>query len=126
MERSEEMRKNLLAIVMMFAVALCFTYLSTSANQGQLSTPEELIQNEYDQVPFLFEGTEYVNQGAFIAGGKRCGFVPPGQVDALEAKFEADKKAAGIGSINAAAVTGGAINVYFHVINKGTGIANGD
>jgi Pregnancy-associated plasma protein-A len=25
-----------------------------------------------------------------------------------------------------AAVTGGAINVYFHVINKGTGIANGD
>jgi hypothetical protein len=125
MERSEEMRKNLLAIVMMFAVVVCFTFLSTSANQGQLATPEELIENEYDQVPFLFEGTEYVNQAAFIAAGKRCGFVPPGQVSSLEANFEADKKAAGLGSINAA-VTGGTINVYFHVINKGTGLANGD
>jgi hypothetical protein len=120
----KKMRKNLLAIVMMFAVALSFTFLSTSADKGQQFTPQEPeIVN--DQLPFVFEGVEYVNQGAFIASGKRCG-TNPGDVRAAEAKFEADKRAAGLSSINAAAVTGGTINVYFHVINKGTGIANGD
>jgi hypothetical protein len=107
---------------MMFAVVLCFTFLSTSADEGQQATPEDRPENGYDQLPFIFEGTEYVNQGAFIAAGKRCGFVPPGLT---EAQFAADKEAAGVGSIRSA-VTGGTINVYFHVINKGTGIANGD
>ena len=30
------------------------------------------------------------------------------------------------GGVNRAALTGGVVNVYFHVVNKGTGIANGD
>jgi hypothetical protein len=54
--------------------------------------------------------------------GSRCGTVHPGQTEAdrIEARFQAERAASPEG---ASLVT---INVYFHVINKGTGIANGD
>lgn len=58
---------------------------------------------------------------------RRCMTVEPNAVEkeAIERKLkaQADKRAAGL---DVAQVTGGTINVYFHVINKGTGIANGN
>ena len=42
----------------------------------------------------------------------------------MEADFHFRRSA--LGSMAAAADIGGTINVYWHVINKGTGISNGD
>jgi hypothetical protein len=57
-----------------------------------------------------------------VRGGK-CGTRTPSdtEIDALHRKFLDDRKTGPV-----AEVTGGVINVYFHVINKGTGISNGD
>ena len=56
---------------------------------------------------------------------KHCGSYSPSEaeiqdIDAHVAKLKA------LAPANAASVTGGVINVYFHVINMGAGIANGD
>jgi hypothetical protein len=70
---------------------------------------------------FSFCGTEYVSQAAFIQSGRRCGtHIEPEEVVRQEMLFREAEAMAG------PLVTGGTINVYFHVINRGTGIANGD
>ncbi|MCP3140628.1 zinc metalloprotease [Pyxidicoccus xibeiensis] len=64
--------------------------------------------------------------------GERCGTRPLTDAEELEVKAHlskfservAQKKPGGGGG--GASVTGGAINVYFHVINQGTGVSNGD
>ena len=50
----------------------------------------------------------------------------PEKVAAAETDFAARLDAAEKSGDQIASATGGTINVYFHVINKGTGIANGD
>ncbi|MCY1021311.1 zinc metalloprotease [Pyxidicoccus sp. MSG2] len=64
------------------------------------------------------------------ADGSRCGTRPLTDAEAQQvkqhlAKFSgsAEKKPGGGGG---ASVTGGTINVYWHVINQGTGVNNGD
>ncbi|MBX7218682.1 MAG: zinc metalloprotease [Blastocatellia bacterium] len=72
----------------------------------------------------MFEGTEYLNQKKFIESGRRCAtHMHDERANAVEAAFEAEIAKRSKYQPN---VTGGVINVYFHVINKGTGIANGD
>ncbi len=71
--------------------------------------------------PFTFGGVEYVSQAAFIESGRRCGTrIDPDEAARQEQLFRAAEAMAGT------QVTGGTINVYVHVIRKGTGIANGD
>jgi hypothetical protein len=125
MERSAKMRRNLLAIVMMFAVAISFTFISTSAYQSP-QTGFDLEDEDYDPIPFLFNGVEYVNQKAFIKAELRCGVkISDSEAAAKEKKFAEDKKGNANGH-NLTAAVAKTINVYFHVINKGTGISNGD
>lgn len=65
----------------------------------------------------------YVSQEAFIRSGRRCGsHLEPEQAAEKEAQFQRDLA----GRINDLDATGGVIDVYFHVIRRGTGIANGD
>jgi len=73
--------------------------------------------------PFLVEGVEFASQRDFIDSGRRCVTVMPDEEE-MEA-IEAQLQMAGDARFGALA-TGGTIYVYFHVINKGTGIANGD
>ena len=72
----------------------------------------------------MFEGQEFQSQKAFIESGRRCVTVMPDEeeMEAIEAQLEM----AGTHPRFGALATGGTINVYFHVINKGTGISNGD
>jgi hypothetical protein len=74
---------------------------------------------------FIFGGVSWVSQRAFIESGRRCGTLQPdaetiaaidAEVDAIILEREGVEPSA----------TGGTINVYFHVINRGAGIANGD
>ena len=79
--------------------------------------------------PFAMNGHIWKNKAAFIDSGARCGqrnldSDTMDEIDAHVGKVMAFHKQAGFAS--AAAVTGGVINVYFHVINKGADIGNGD
>ena len=72
---------------------------------------------------FEFCGQSYVDQEAFGRSGRRCGsHLEAHEVDAMEAAF-AEAIAARSDATDA---TGGVIPVYFHVIRRGSGIANGD
>ena len=78
-----------------------------------------------DTLPWTFQGRDLPERRYFARTSAA----------AHKYKFEqAERRGGGCGAGGqagerpavAAAVTGGVINVYFHVINKGTGIANGD
>ena len=73
---------------------------------------------------FVFGGTSWIDQQAFVDSGRRCGTLQPDAdtIRAIDAEVEALIEARGFEP----SVTGGTINVYFHVINRGSGIANGD
>jgi hypothetical protein len=76
-----------------------------------------------DKSAFEFCGESFVDQDAFIRSGRRCGsHLEAHQVDEMEAAFARAIAARGE-TIDA---TGGTINVYFHVIRRGSGVANGD
>lgn len=72
---------------------------------------------------FTINGETFVDQEAFIDAGLRCATVQltPEQIDAIEREVREHMfTRAGLDA------TGGVIDVYFHVIRKGSGIANGD
>jgi hypothetical protein len=73
---------------------------------------------------FVFQGTRWVNQQAFVESGRRCGTVQPDEdaIRAIDAEVDAIVASRGF----EASVTGGTIDVYFHVINKGSGLADGN
>ena len=81
-------------------------------------------QQQKDSIPFRWQDMEFVNQEAFIKSGLRCGTRhDPDEIAVAEEDFEGRLAAQGEVTTQA---TGGTIDVYFHVIRKGTGIANGD
>lgn len=88
------------------------------------AAPEAVVVPDQDaqqpDVEFTLEGRTWVNQAAFINSGLRCGTIQPTPevMDAVEQYLQQHAEA-----VN---VTGGVIPVYFHVIRRGTGIANGD
>lgn len=71
--------------------------------------------------PFHLNGHSWKNKQSFIQSGARCG---TRHVDEIEAR-EVD---AAVARLASAARTAGSVEipVYVHVINKGTGISNGD
>ena len=94
--------------------------------KGQNADPigvTDVELNPDDSMPFTWvDGTEFANEKAFIDSGRRCGSnLDDRTIEAMEADFQ-DR----VATSNKVAVTGATVNVYFHVINKGTGIANGD
>jgi Pregnancy-associated plasma protein-A len=104
--------------------ALCAAVLGLAPLTALAQPPEEL--------PFLIEGRSFVNKKAFVDAGLRCG---ARQVDGDEAaeietavgRYMAAKRAsARPGDLVAAAAPLTTVNVYWHVINQGAGLANGD
>ena len=77
-----------------------------------------------DARPFVLGGVSWTSQEAFIDSGRRCGTAQPDEetIAAVDREVAARMQARGV----EASVTGGTIPVYIHVINRGTGIANGD
>lgn len=80
--------------------------------------------------PFVFNGKSYADQRAYVESGARCSTVQPSQLEmalsaAKEQSWVSEQRAQGrnVDSFPAAAIQ---IQTYFHVINKGTGLANGD
>jgi hypothetical protein len=88
-----------------------------------VAAADDARTDESRSAPFQVCDQSYVSQEAFVNSGRRCGsHLEAHQAAEMEAQIERDFAARSFGS----EATGGVINVYFHVINKGTGIANGD
>ena len=87
-----------------------------------------------NNAPFFLNGHAWQDQRAYIESGARCATPHPGQgvADAVERNLEHFKAQAGNDASrpggNALDRTAGSvsIDVYVHVINQGSGIANGD
>jgi hypothetical protein len=97
------------------------------------ATGAVVVAQQTDRLPFHIEGRSFVSQEAFVKAGLRCGteHVDHERAEAIDAHVHSyltatDAQGRKTGGLVPALATGGQINVYFHVINKGTGIANGD
>jgi len=118
------MKKNKVTFLMISAVTLVFCFLSLVVGQQPQVEPINTGEQQEDSLPFLFDGVEYVNQKAFNESGRRCAtHLEPGLIKQVERNFERDFREASQITPN---VTGAVINVYFHVIRRGTGVSNGD
>lgn len=119
------MKKSRFIALLTFAI---FAVASLGMNQfvkaqWEADALNTTVQQE-DNEPFVFEGMEFTSKRAFIESGRRCAtHISEGEVELREEQFQ---QLLAENSKFATNVTGGVINVYFHVINKGTGIANGD
>ncbi|MBK5294462.1 MAG: zinc metalloprotease [Acidobacteriia bacterium] len=87
-----------------------------------------LAQSNGDaNTPFHFNGHEWASKQAFIDNGGRCStrHINDEEADEVDQFLASRGKSGGKGAA-ANNVPSPRIPVYFHVINKGTGIANGD
>ena len=97
------------AIAVVSAIALAFLGLSYAGN-AQSDKRDEIRETK---------------KPVIASGGRVCGTDhDPQKISAAEADFAERREA--MKDSPTAEISGGVINVYFHVINKGTGIANGD
>ena len=105
------------ALVRVLAAILVCLPLAASARDAERDAPSA--------EPFVFEGQSWVSQKAFIDSGARCSTRP---VDEEEAEFIEQEMLSLLAERGGRQplVTGGTVSVYVHVINNGTGIANGD
>ena len=138
------MNRNLgLLSLIALSLAACATDQApdSDVDWSELESPtiEELDPNTAE--PFEFMGIQYENQAEFIASGRRCGTdITDEEVERLEAlhaqmpEFEALYEGLGAaagkgkpgggdgggGDGGGTTVTGGTINVYFHVLHSGS------
>ncbi len=117
------------------ATKFVLTLLATGVLQAQGMPQERGSDGPIDNRPFVLNGHSWASKAEFITHGRCKTHVPtPEEADELEeafgAAFRREHGKDFDGSRNslaaAAAVTGGVVNVYFHVINQGTGTSNGD
>jgi pregnancy-associated plasma protein-A len=101
----------------------CAAFLACAGAAGAADVDFAALSAAPDRGAFEFCGQSYVDQGAFVRSGRRCGSELTSEEAAdMDAAFaEAVAAKGGVES-----VTGGSIQVYFHVIRRGSGIANGD
>ena len=85
------------------------------------------VEEVGDGVPFVVEDVVWRDQHAFIANHGRCATIEPGNDEkrAVEARLRGFHGVRGGGDWerNPGSVT---VQVWFHVINRGSGISNGD
>ena len=103
---------------------------------GQNPQAEPLVnaqrKNDDDNGPFEFNGVMWRNKLAFIESGARCATESVSENDArdiqqvLDQFIQAREDRVGQASQAQLQVATSTISVYFHVINNGAGLANGD
>jgi hypothetical protein len=76
--------------------------------------------------PFKFGGVEWQSQKEFVESGRRCAVRDHDAAQRASIESFVASRMAARAAVGESSLTGGAIDVYFHVINRGTGIANGD
>lgn len=108
--------KPLLVVALMLTVAL------------PAAADRELEEHRHARQPFEFAGEEWVSQRAFVEAGRRCQtFHPDAEtMAALEEDFLFQLSQRPHGGPSALFTAPKTVDVYFHVVNNGTGISNGD
>lgn len=110
-------------------VVLLAFQLPTFAEDDKAAIVDE--SPDADQ-PFVIEGNIYANKAAFILAGGRCGTPTPDDItsNVIQQQIERFRPAVGPDGDNNPELVRApgtvTISVWFHVINKGSGIANGD
>lgn len=132
------MRKNFFAAGLLFCLSASLSavwYLSPVSNAQTQKADDGFQPKVKTDAPFLFNGRQFASKQAFIESGARCSTREDSEEVSLavsekleQAKFE--RQSGDFQSSDepeqirsAGSVT---INVVFHVINQGTGVANGD
>lgn len=113
------------AVCGIFAVALIIFGVNYGSSAESIDS-NEAVEPVNLAVDSEQESSDKSVQSIMVKGGRMCATDHnPERIAAAEADFKArlNKQAE---SGNVSNVAGGAINVYFHVIRKGTGVANGD
>ena len=129
------MKRKLIALAALLALGLTLVLTrdlltkNARAQDASAAAAEKSAQSDGDNVPFRFNGKTWRDKQAFIDSGGRCSTKHPDAIRAKEiqdslARFKASRSASR--SQESAASSTVTIPVYFHVINKGAGIANGD
>lgn len=98
-----------------WTVAACLLFASLTLGQVKAQDVAE------PETPFVLEGRVWASKRAFIESGMRCG-TPNLTLDEIADIDSVIRKRL----LVSPSVNGGTINVYVHVINRGTGIENGD
>lgn len=95
-------------------------------DSATFGTREVPLGVEASAEPFVWEGQTYASQEEFGDLGIRCGtWIDPDLIDDLELQFLKDQEEArrargGGGGGGGTTVTGGVIDVYFHVVHSGS------
>lgn len=111
-----------LSVAGMLTAGICTSAMAQGTRlKGQ--NPNAVIETETsvnpeDTTPFQWvDGSEFVNQKAFIDSGRRCGtYIDGVEMDAAERDFRRQQE--GLDKLN---VTGATINVYVHVLRDNAG-----
>lgn len=122
--------KVLISIVVLCAVAaIAFGVFSRiSSVEAQSTRADQDVPEIKSDVPFEFNGHVWRNHDEFLENG-RCATQKLSEAEIADVErqvevFKENQRAANGGFVSN--ITGGTINVYWHVINKGAGTANGD
>lgn len=125
------MKRTLLPLLALVALGLALVLTQPRIlNRAQAQDDDRPIQIE-KEVPFELNGTKWRSKEAFIRSGARCATVNPdaeriAKVDKSIADYKARQGLAPTDTSALRAPGTVTIKVYFHVIRKGAGIANGD
>jgi hypothetical protein len=108
--------------------ALCLTVPALAQQVLKAAPACSASVQQGDGVPFQVDGAIWSDQKAFVDSGSRCGTPTPHAatlqyIDERLSEFEALRGAGPSMERVGGSVT---VSVWVHVINKGTGIANGD
>ena len=117
------MRKVTIIGILILA-ATCFAF----AQSGGKQTIQQASVEQSDQGEFEINGHRWPSKQAFIESGARCSTedLSADRMQQVESEIELFKQNQKEATGYETDVTGGNISVYFHVIRKGSGVANGD
>lgn len=122
--------KVFMSLALLCAIALTAfgLFTRTAPVEAQSAKAEPEVTENRSEKPFEFNGKTWRDQKEFFENGrcatKKLSEYEVADIERQVSVYKENQRAASGGL--AENVTGGTINVYFHVINKGTGIANGD
>lgn len=90
--------------------------------------PADRPDDRHSSDAFVLEGGEWSSQEAFIQAGRRCQTFHPDEetMALLEQEFLQELSLRSHSDFEALFTSPTYVNVYFHVINQGSGVANGD
>jgi hypothetical protein len=93
-----------------------------------VTAEQQLAEHRHALEPFVFEGEEWASHREFVEAGRRCQTFHPDEdtMALLEEEFLHELSLRPESAFESLFTSPTYVNVYFHVINKGSGISNGD